>query len=674
MCSADRCGAPVREVEHVWIPLSDGIRLAARLWLPVGADSRPVPAIIEYIPYRKRDLTRLRDERNHRVFAAAGYASIRIDMRGSGDSEGRMTDMYMSAELDDAIAVIEWIASRPWCDGRVGMFGQSWGGTASLQAASRRPAALKAILACCATNNRFDDDIHHMGGCLLTDTVEWGAHLPAILASPPDPQTVGEDWRSLWMDRLKTISFPLENWVRHEWRDEYWRHGAVDEDPDSINCPILAVGGWSDRYSNTVMSLLTRSKARCWGIIGPWGHHYPFDGSPGPAIGFQEEAIRWWDRWLRGVDNGIDREPRLRVWRMEYQPPEDRFVKRRGNWIAENTWPSTRVTDIVYRLGSGGVLAAHSGEAAGEVPEIPVTGIVGLGSGDTGYFGRTGGLPLAQQQDDSASLIFESAPLDETLDLLGSAVLEINVLCDKPVATLAVRLNDVPPEGDVARVSYGIRNLALDDRGLPDDALRHLGRRRCRITLPNTAYRFNAGHRIRLSLSDSYWPQVWPSPEPACIAVETDTASLTLPRRDADHAIDSLVRFASPTVFDDPNTAMLSAPKIDRSIRRDASSGELRVTWTNTPARLRFAQTGLEFGSRTHCVHTMIGGDNESAHCRVEHRLSYRRDEWNVEVVCTAELSATKNLFQPTGHLVVRENGSNIFEQRWSPVIPRTCS
>ena len=341
----------IREVEHCWIPVSGGVRLSARLWLPETRSGEASPTVLEYIPYRKRDMVRTRDERNHAFFARHGYACVRVDMRGSGDSEGLMTDMYRPEELDDAIEVIEWIAAQPWCNGAVGMMGTSWGGTASLQAALRRPQALGAIIAVCATDNRFDDDIHHMGGCLLTDSIEWGATLPAILASPPDPATVGEGWRRMWRERLEGASFPLEHWIRHETRDGYWRFGSVNESPGGIACPALLVGGWSDRYSATVMNLLAANRERCWGIVGPWGHHYPDLASPGPGIGFQQEALRWWDRWLRGVENGADEEPRLRVWMQEHAPPGDRLERRPGRWVSEREWPSPGVTPRELRAG-----------------------------------------------------------------------------------------------------------------------------------------------------------------------------------------------------------------------------------------------------------------------------------------------------------------------------------
>lgn len=440
-------GPAVRETEHLWIGMTDGVRLAARLWLPSSADDAPVPALLEFIPYRKRDLTRLRDECNHAAFAEAGYASIRVDMRGSGDSEGHMADMFTDAELDDAIRVIEWIAAQPWCDGQVGMFGQSWGGTASLLAACRAPPALKAIIACCATHNRFDDDIHHMGGCLLTDTVEWGAQLPAILASPPDPQTVGEGWREMWLERLERLTFPLETWISHEWRDDYWRWSSVTGTMHTISCPVLAVGGWADRYSNAVMSLVAGIGGDCWGIVGPWGHHYPF---------------------------------------------------------AEDSWPSARVTPLAFALADGTLTDTPGGDR--RPVAVPRDDRVGLANGDTGYFGRSGGLPLDQRADDALSLLFESDRLETHIDLLGEAALDLDIECDAPVATLALRLNDVPPEGGVARVSCAVRNLALDDEGIPHGTPER--RRRCRIVFPGTAYRFQAGHRIRLALSASLWPQI----------------------------------------------------------------------------------------------------------------------------------------------------------------------
>ena len=398
----------VEVTEHLWIPMPDGIRLAARLWLPRSARQAPVPALLEYIPYRKTDMVRARDERNHPFFAEHGYACLRVDMRGSGDSEGQMDDMYSDHELADARHVIAWIAAQPWCVGRVGMFGTSWGGTAALQASIDAPEALKAIIAVCATHDRYEDDIHHMGGCLLTDSIEWGATLPVILGSPPTPN-VGNDWRERWKERLEALAFPLEAWMREEARGGYWRHGSVIHQAERLTRPILAVGGWSDRYSNSVMSLVSARPDLVWGVVGAWGHHYPDHGRPGPAMGFQQLALAWWDAWLRDPEPVPPDWPRFRTWLLEFDPPANQIDKRNGRWI-ESGPPGSHVQTGVWQLGADGLSRTPS--TAGDWA-VPFDLRVGQGAGDTGYFGRQGGEPLDQRDDDALSLTFDSPPLDK---------------------------------------------------------------------------------------------------------------------------------------------------------------------------------------------------------------------------------------------------------------------
>ena len=667
----------VREVEHCWIPVRDGVRLSARLWLPETPTGEPTPAVLEYIPYRKRDMVRVRDERNHAFFARHGYACVRVDMRGSGDSEGLMTDMYRPEELDDALEVIEWIAAQPWCDGSVGMMGTSWGGTASLQAAARRPRALGAIVAVCATDNRFDDDIHHMGGCLLTDSVEWGATLPVILASPPDPGTVEKEWRRMWLERLEGAAFPLESWIRHETRDAYWRFGSVNESPGDLGCPALLVGGWSDRYSSTVMNLLAANRDRCWGIVGPWGHHYPDLGCPGPGIGFQQEALRWWDRWLKGVDNEVDEEPRLRVWMQEHAPPRDRLERRPGRWVSEGVWPSAGVTAQEFRLGRGGALRPDRGRSRESgnaiIPAHPGVG-AGSGSGDTGYFGREGGLPLDQRADDALSLVFETEPLAEAMEILGSVRLEVSLESDQPVAMLAARVNDVHPEGAVARVTWTVRNLALDDAGHTPRQLVPGEARRVSIVFPNTAWRFDAGHRIRISLSSAYWPLVWHAPRPARIVLQLADARLVLPARRAPRE-EAPVAFAPPADVDGPEIReVVPARALVRHIETEGGGGTRSRGWHLPYRCIHFSEIDLDFGVETRAEFKFQCEDPGSAAVRFEHRLHFAREGWAVDVTGIAELRSTPSAFHPSGALEARENGETIFERRWNPIIPRTCS
>ena len=245
----------VREIENAWIPLSDGCRLAARLWLPEDAEAQPVPAILEYLPYRKRDGTAGRDALTHPYLAGHGYACVRVDMRGNGDSDGLMLDEYLPQEQDDALEVIAWLAAQPWCTGAVGMMGISWGGFNALQVAMRRPPALKAIVTLCSTVDRYADDIHYKGGCLLGENLGWAATMLAYSSRPPDPLLVGQRWRPMWLNRLAHEPVLIDTWLRHPTRDAYWRHGSVCESWGSVQAATLAVGGWNDAYRNAVPRL-----------------------------------------------------------------------------------------------------------------------------------------------------------------------------------------------------------------------------------------------------------------------------------------------------------------------------------------------------------------------------------------------------------------------------------
>ena len=230
--------------QDIWIPLSCGHRLAARIWIPQDAEANPVPALLEYLPYRKRDMTRAGDEPKHHYFAGHGYASVRVDLRGAGDSYGVMDDEYTRQEHDDGVEVIAWLAAQRWCSGRVGMFGISWGGFNALQVAAKGPPALKAIITSCSTDDRYTDDMHFAGGCLLNDHLDWGTMFFCIRALPGDPIIMGDGWRENWMDRLEAMSSPLELWMQHQRRDDYWKHGSVNENYQHIKCPVFAVGGW----------------------------------------------------------------------------------------------------------------------------------------------------------------------------------------------------------------------------------------------------------------------------------------------------------------------------------------------------------------------------------------------------------------------------------------------
>ena len=432
----------VKKIEHFWITLRDGCRLAARMWLPVDAEAKPVPAVLEYIPYRKRDGTRGRDEPMHGYFAGHGYAAIRVDMRGSGESDGLLQDEYLQLELDDGVEVIDWIARQPWCDGSVGMMGKSWGGFNCLQVAAMRPKPLKAVLSVCSTDDRYTDDIHYMGGCLLNDNHWWGDIMLAYQARPADPALFGEGWRDNWLKRLNEMPFWPAIWMRHPARDDYWRHGSICEDYGAVQCPVMLIGGWADAYTNAVPRMLEHLTVPRRAIIGPWAHIYPHDGVPGPAIGFLQEAVKWWDHWLKGAKNGAMDGPMLWSWLEDSARPSTTVTYRDGRWAGDQAWPSPNVAMQSWSLGNG-VLALKPQPATALSICSPQT--VGIGCGEWMGAGCPGEMPTDQRMDDGGSLVFDSAPLEQELDLLGAPVLELEFSVDRPVAQVCARLQCPTP-------------------------------------------------------------------------------------------------------------------------------------------------------------------------------------------------------------------------------------
>src|SRR5690625_198566 len=521
----------VEETEHLWIEMSDGTRLAARMWKPASADREPVPGVVEMIPYRKRDLTAIRDSIHHPYMAGHGYASLRVDLRGSGDSEGVLTDEYLEQELCDAEEVLAWLAEQPWCSGRTAMMGISWGGFNALQVAARRPPSLGAIVSASSTDDRYTDDVHYMGGSLLTDNLSWASTMFAYNACPPDPAIVGQRWREMWQQRLEGSGLWLETWLRHQRRDDYWRHGSVIEDYSAIETPVLAVSGWADGYSNSVFRLLANLNAPVRGLIGPWSHKYPHLGEPGPAIGFLQEVVAWWDHWLKDErDNGAMDRPALTIWMQDSAPPATTYDARPGRWVGEDSWPSRNIVPTRFPLGYYAI------DAPGETPRSSPQSVrsplsVGQFAGKWCSYNAPPDMPYDQREEDGGSLVFNSAELTETLELLGAPVVELDVSVDRPIAQVIVRLSDVAPDGSATRISYGVQNLTHLDGADEPRRLEPGQRYTVRVQLNGMAQSLPPGHRLRVAVSTSYWPVVWPPPEPVQLTVHPASSRLILPVR-----------------------------------------------------------------------------------------------------------------------------------------------
>jgi len=521
----------VREEPDLGIVLSDGTRLSARVWQPEGPG--PFPAILEFLPYRKRDGTVVRDALTHPYLAGHGYVCLRVDMRGNGDSHGLMDDEYSPQELADAVEVIDWIARQGWSSGRVGMMGISWGGFNSLQVAALRPPALKAIITLCSTVDRYADDIHWKGGCLLNENLGWGATMWAYSSRPPDP-ALRPDWRELWMARLEAEPFLPAVWLGHPHRDAYWKHGSVREDYPAIEAAVLAVGGWGDSYKNAVPQLVEHISAPVKGIVGPWVHKYPHFAVPEPRIGFLQEALRWWDRWLKDQPTGVEDDPAYRAYLMDGLRPARWYETRPGRWIAEPSWPSPNIAERTLALG------ADMGGALPTLVNSPQD--CGADGGEYCAIWLGPELPGDQRRDDALSACWDTGPLAET-DVVGAPVMTLRLTPRTQAAQLAVRLNHIHPDGAATRVTWGVLNLAFRNGFGAPEPLVPGQEVEVAIPLDQIAYRVPEGHSLRVSVSTSYWPMVWPLAGAGGVTVTG--GALSLPVRTHRAAADE-VTFAPP--------------------------------------------------------------------------------------------------------------------------------
>lgn len=662
--------APVDEIPHVWIPLRTGERLAAKIWLPAGATAAPVPALVEYIPYRRRDYSAVRDQGTHAWLAAHGYACLRIDARGSGDSDGIHHEQWSTDYDRDALDAFEWIAAQPWCDGGIGMFGLSWGGQTCLKMASLAPPQLKAVIPCSASDDRYTNK--YLGGCLLLNSVVWSATMTAQNSRPPDPATAGDGWRDMWMNRLASTVWYLDNWLAHQRRDEYWQSGSVVQSYKDFGCPVYMFGGLADPgYADTAPRLLKHIEQPMRVTLGPWSHKYPHFPAPGPGMGFLQEARRWFDRWLKGIDNGIETEPTFRAWLHDYAPPLGAPSDRPGRWIEEPGWPSAGVVRRTLWLNNDGL---DDRATAGSPLAIQTPQSVGLCAGEWMpwiVLGTEAELPLDQRGDDARCACFDCAPLAAGIDLLGNAEATLELSADAPVACVVVRLCDVAPDGTSMRVAYGALNLTRRDGLEAPLALKPGQRHRVKVPLYVAAHRFPPGHRLRVAVSTTYWPVIWPGPHRATVTLYRGASRIDLPVReprpsDADCAPFEPIEHA-PLM----ERETLSPSATAREATHDASTGEAVLHHLDDSGTYRIVAHDIEVGMRTERWLRIRDDDPLSANCDVRWTWRLGRGDWRIRTEVAAATWCTADSFETENRIEAFEGETLVFERTTRNSFPR---
>jgi len=526
--------------DDVFVTMRDAVRLAATLYLP--AVPEPWPALIEALPYRKDDLTAHYRPEYHRFADEFGYLVCRVDVRGTGSSEGTSTGEYTREELQDLAEVIGWLAGRPWSNGNVGMYGTSWSGFNALQTAMLRPPALKAICSIFASDDRYADDVHYFGGALKQlDFTDYPNVMAAANVLPPVPRVFGDGWREAWDRRLETYRPWLLDWLEHQTYDAFWKHGSLREDYASIEAATMLVTGWADGYTNIALRGMRELRCPRRLLAGPWAHVDVETSTPGPAIDLVPEMVRWWDRWLRGVDNGVDRDPPITVFVRRPTRPAADLAAYRGEWRFEPGWPLERSRGSRLELADAEPTPSREG-----VDRLEVRGDVGW----TAWISCAGeppwGQPIDQRPDEAFSLVYDFGPQAEELEVLGHPVLHARVSSTAPVAYLSAKLCDVHPDGTSQLVTRGLLNLThrasretpipLEPGSFTDIA----------FELEVTSWVFEPGHRVRLDLAGTDWPNAWPPPGRVTLSVDRAASAIVLPVLDGPSPISQRPQLPTP--------------------------------------------------------------------------------------------------------------------------------
>ncbi|MFC3576875.1 CocE/NonD family hydrolase [Streptomyces yaanensis] len=646
-----------------WIPLQDGTRLYARAWRPLTGE--PVPALLEYLPDRLTDSTAPRDRQRHPWYAGHGYASVRVDARGHGNSDGLPADPCAATEPSDGVEVVRWLAAQPWCDGRVGLFGISRGGFLSLRIAALAPEPVKAVVTVCAPDGRQDNDVHDLGGSVLTGGLPARAGtLLAFVARPPDPTYVGAVWRDVWARRLAAVDPFVHAWPAHRTRDGQGRRADIDEDLGSVRAAVLAVGGWHDPHRDTVFRLVERLPSdRVRGLIGPWSHQYPDHGlSPGPAIGFLQETLRWWDHWLKGRDTGVMAEPPLRAYVGDSHPPATTYDVLPGRWVGEPSWPSPNVTPVPYALRGA---------------PVPVRSPMHTGL-DAGRFvprGNDADLPTDQREEDARSACFEFEAAEETW-VLGRPRVRLRLTCPVARGQVVARLCDVAPDGASTLVTRGALNLSArhgGDRPVPwtpgatEDVV---------FELSGIGHAFRPGHRIRLAVSSAYWPWLWPQPgSEAGFTLDPAGSSLELPVRTRDSG--ASITFAEPEQSEPLGVscpATFDEPRPERLVVRDVAKGEWRLEADPRHDGTRVYPDGLEVTEDALETHTIEDSGPLTARVRSDWSIRLHRPEtgWDARVETHSGITCTATDFVTSDEIICRDGDHVVFHRTWEKRIPRT--
>ncbi len=621
------------------IPLPSGRVLAAHIWRPEGADR--VPAILDLSPYRAFDVFRALEEPLLPLWAEQGYAVLAVDTAGAGGSTGLLLDEYEASEIDDAVAVVAWAAAQPWCDGAVGLSGLSWAAFTALRAAGRAPPALKAMVLGGVSEDGWTTDIHNLGGAPYSAIADWAGVMLMFNALPPDPKQFGEGWRMAWLRRLEANRPFLTTWLGHPERDRYWRERAA---PSSA-IPLMLYSGWADKYSTSVLRIAAAWRGPVRTVIGPWEHAVPNVAARGPRIGLLQEALRWWDKWLKGRETGVLDEPALRLWVAE---PDRKGGLERGAWRGM-AWPMAQANTATFRFGSGAMVLKPN-------PRAPGALVADLYEDIPGPWATTGALTT------------EPAPID--LEIVAAPVLRCRLTSDRAGGLLVARLLDIAPDGQAVRMTTGALNLAFHDgSGLaaPPKAGEPLD-----IALPfqATAWRLKAGHRLGLLLAAEGWPTLWPGRAGATLTLARESLELGVPHASGDMTD----AHAFPPADTAGNTGVGPLKWLD-PVREVLPRSDLAGVAAHAPpaSAYHLAATGADYQLASRFELALRDEGRQAIAVKV-YRAAFERPDWSIRIMTRLEVRSTPRAFDISWTVQASEGGTTIFDREGRATVPRSVA
>jgi putative CocE/NonD family hydrolase len=654
-------------MEEAAIPMPDGVSLAADVWRPKGpGDGERFPVLLEYLPYRKNES---RGDRAafYAYFVRRGYVFARVDIRGTGASEGTLIPYeYSEIEQRDGEDVIAWLARQKFSNGNVGMFGISWGGFNSIHMAMRNPPALKAIIAVDATDDLYQDDVHFMDGMMHVDSWEMSQDLANAMPAAPDYRIDESYFRQ---------RFDQPPWMlvyKHQQRDgPFWDRTALKTRYESIRIPTFVVGGWYDGYRDSVPRMLEHVKAPVKAIVGAWNHTYPDEPYPKPGFDWKREAVRWFDQWLKGRDTGILREPRLAVYVRDWHPPGPFLEFAPGHWRYEDGWPIARIRERALFPQPDGSLSGEAPPASGaELRYVPTTGVEA--GGPVMWFGD---VAPDQRPTDAFSLVYETPPLEEALEILGLPRAMLRVSADAPHADWFARLNDVAPDGTVTLVANAGQNGAHRESARDPKAIEPGKPFPLEIELHFTSWVFPKGHRVRLSVSNAQWPMIWPTryAMTTTLHMGAEGSRLVLPVVPrAERPAPAYLPIGPPENslpgFEPIDTGTPSGYGEIESVERNPRTGKAKVVATSTSAE-RFPWGEQR---RTESItHEAEDGKPESASVRGEYATEVKLPDRTLRWECTVLVRSDRDNFYYENSRRLLKDGVLVREKSWKDTFPR---